>query len=211
MKKYLTEGIGTFFLVLVVILAANNGAGNLLPLALGATLTALLYAGKHVSGAHYNPALTLAMLMRKKIDRTDALYYVVAQVAGGILASLFGVFLLNCSQRESYFAHSNSNAICALVAEFLGAFALSHVFLNVMVARETTGNSYFGIAAGFVLAGATWAFGGISGGLFNPAVAIGASIAGLYEATDLWIYLIGSVLGAAAAASVFQVVFGNQE
>ena len=211
MKKYLAEGIGTFFLALVVVMTANNGAGNLAPLAGGGTLAGMMYAAWHISGAHFNPAVTLAVLMRRKIDRTDALYYIVAQIAGAIVASLFGVLFLNVGEESTIAKHLNSNGLCSMIAEFLGAFALAYVYLNVTAMRNNEGNSYYGIAVGFTVAGAAWALGSISGGVFNPAVALGATIAGIFDFDDFWIYLIGSLLGAATAMSVFQAIHGNQE
>lgn len=211
MKKYLSEGIGTFILMLTMVMTANNGTANLSPLALGLVLTGLTYAGWNVSNAHYNPAVTLAVLMRGKIDRTDALYYVIAQMAGGVLAALFGVFLLNCSGAATIATHVNKNGLCALVAEFLGAFALVYVILNTAYTRAGTGNSYYGLAIGSTLTGVIWTLGSISGGVFNPALAFGASIAGMFEWGDFWVYLIGALMGAAAAASAFQVIYGGQE
>jgi aquaporin Z len=211
MKKYLAEGIGTFFLMLTMVMTANNGTGTLSPLAIGLALTGLTYAGWHISTAHYNPAVTLAVLICGRIDRTDALYYVVAQIAGAVVAALFGAFLLNCSGATSIPTLLNKNGLCALIAEFLGAFALAYVLLNVAFTNRNEGNSYYGLAIGFTLTGAIWTLTGISGGAFNPALALGATIAGMFDGADYWIYLIGALLGAAAAASAFQVVYGRQE
>lgn len=211
MKKYLTEGIGTFFLMLTVVMATNNDAGQFAPFAVGLVLAGFMYAGWHISNAHYNPALTLAVLMRGKIDRTDAFYYVVAQVAGSVLAVLFAVFLLNCSGVAVIATHANKNGLCALVAEFLGAFALAYVVLNVAYTRSNAGNSHFGLTIGLTFTALIWTLGSISGGMFNPALALGASIAGMLEWGDFWLYVIGSLLGAAAATSAFQVIYGRQE
>lgn len=206
MKKYLAEGIGTFFLMLTVIMATNNGTAGLTPLAVGMVLAGLTYAGWHVSNAHYNPAVTLAVLMSGKIDRTDALYYVIAQVAGSLAAALFGVFLLNSGGAATIATHVSKNGLCALVAEFLGAFALVYVILHVMYTRNETSIAHYGIAVGSVLTAMTWSLGSISGGVFNPALAFGASITGMYEWSDFWLYVIGALLGAAAAASAYQVL-----
>lgn len=211
MKKYLAEGIGTFFLMLTVVMTANNGTDNLSPVAVGLALAGLTYAGWHISNAHYNPVVTLAVLMSGKVDRTDALYYVIAQFAGALVAALFGVFLLNCSEVITIATHLSKNGLCALIAEFLGAFALVYVILNVAFTRSNAGNSYYGLATGFTLTGTMWTLGSTSGGIFNPAVAFGATIAGMFEWSDYWIYFIGALLGAAAAASVYQVIYGRKE
>lgn len=206
MKKYLAEGIGAFFLALVVVLTAHNGATQLAPLAVGLTLAGMMHASLHISGAHFNPALTLAMLIRRKIDRTDALYYIVAQGGGAFVAALFGVFFLNCGEATTIAKHMNGNGLCSLIAEFIGAFALAYVYLNVATTSRDESISHRGLAVSSTVAGAAWALGGISGGVFNPAVAIGATIAGVFDYGDLLIYLIGALLGAAAAASVVQVM-----
>ena len=209
MKKYLAEGIGTFFLMLTMVMTANNGTASLSPFAIGLVLTGLTYAGWHISNAHYNPAVTLAVLMSGKIDRTDALYYVIAQIAGAVVAALFGVFLLNCSGAATIVMHVNKNGLCALVAEFLGAFVLLYVVLNVLYTRSEAGNAHYGMAVGAVLTATMWSLGAISGGVFNPALAFGASITGMFDWSDFWIYVIGGLMGAAAAASVFQVISGR--
>lgn len=211
MKKYLAEGIGTFFLMLTMVMTMNSGAAYLAPIAIGLVLTGMTYAGWHISNAHYNPAVTLAVLMRGKVDRTDALYYVIAQFAGALLAALFGVFLLNCNGAAAIAMHVNKNGLCALVAEFLGAFALVYVVLNAAFAHSNADNSYYGLASGFTLTGAMWSLAGISGGIFNPALVFGACIAGMFEWGDYWLYLIGALMGAAAAASAVQVMSARQE
>lgn len=210
MKKYLAEGIGTLFITLVMVLVANNKTGNLAPLAVGATLAGMMYATWQISGAHFNPALTLAMFMRGKIDRTDAFYFILVQIAGAIIASLLGVLFLNCNGESAVAKHLNGNGICSLIAEFLGTFALVYVYLNVTAKPGNEGNSHYGLAVGFTLAGAGWALNGVSGAAFNPALALGATITGTFNFNDFWIYLIGSLLGAAAAASVFQLQVNDE-
>lgn len=212
MKKYLAEGIGTFFFVLTILLAANNpGIAPLAPLAISAVYMAMIYAGGHISGAHYNPAVTLAVLMRGKIERDDALWYVVVQVLGAAVAAIIGGFLLKCGYNLDTQMHVHKSGICSVLAEFFGTFALAYVVLNVATTRSNAGNSHYGLAIGFIVLAATYGLGGISGGAFNPAVAVGASLAGMFNWADIWIYLLGALLGAAAAATVFQIVYGNGE
>lgn len=212
MKKYLTEGIGTFFFVATVVLAANNpGISPLAPLAIGAVYMAMIYAGAHISGAHYNPAVTLAVMMRGKIERDDALWYVVAQIVGAVLAAIIGGFLLKCGYNLDTQMHVHKSGICSVLAEFFGTFALAYVVLNVTTTRNNAGNSHYGLAIGFVVLAVTYGLGGISGGAFNPALAVGGSLAGMFGWGDIWIYLLGSLLGAAVAATVFQIVYGNED
>ncbi len=89
MNKYLTEFIGTFFLVLTVGCTVIPGnAGVIAPLAIGASLMVMIFAGGHVSGAHYNPAVTLAVWIRGRCDTKDVIPYMVAQVAAAVVAAL---------------------------------------------------------------------------------------------------------------------------
>ena len=209
MNKYITEFIGTFFWVLTAVLSANNGSGAMAPLAVGAVVMAMVYAGSHISGGHYNPAVTLAMLMRGKVDRSDAIYYIVVQVLGGLVAAMMAVFLLNCQVRVDI-RPVQHDVLCSLLAEFLGTFALVYVVLNVTNVRSNAGQSHYGLAIGFALAAMGFALRDISGGAFNPVVALGISVAGMTDLSELWIYLAGTLLGAAAAATVFGVVAENQ-
>lgn len=210
MNKYITEFIGTFFWVLTAVLSANNGSDTMAPLAVGAVLMAMVYAGSHISGGYYNPAVTLAMLMRGKVDRSDAIYYIVVQVLGGLVAAMMAVFLLNCQLRVDI-RPVQHDVLCSLLAEFLGTFALVYVVLNVTTVRSHADNSHYGLAIGFALAAMGFALRDISGGAFNPAVALGISVAGMTDWSELWIYLAGTLLGAAAAATVFGVVSENQD
>ncbi|MCC7246755.1 MAG: aquaporin [Saprospiraceae bacterium] len=211
MQKYLNEFLGTFFLVLIMLLAHNNaGIAPMAPLVTGGVLMALTYAGWHISGAHFNPAVTIAVMMRGKIDRNDAIYYIIAQMAAGLLAALIGVFLHHCQSGAEISLHSN-DAICSVTGEFLGAFALVWVFLNVLTAKNNSGQAFYGLAIGFVYMACSYALGSLSGGAFNPALAFGFSIAGMATWSDIWIYFLGALLGAAAATTVFQIIYGRGE
>ena len=87
MNKYFTEFIGTMFLVLVVGVAAIGGqAGVMAPIAIGTILMVMIYAGGHISGGHYNPAVTFAVLIRKRISINDAVVYWIAQIGGALAA-----------------------------------------------------------------------------------------------------------------------------
>jgi len=212
MKKYLTEFIGTFFLVLTVVLANNNPSIlPMAPLAIAGMYLAMIYAGGHISGGHYNPAVTLAVLIRGKIDRGDALYYVIAQLIASVFAAAIGVFLHDCGNGGEIAARVNEQAMCVVLAEFLGTFALAYVVLNVATTRSNASNSHYGIAIGFTMLASNYALGGLSGGAFNPAIALGASVAGMFAWDDMGVYLIGTLLGAAAAATVFHATYGRED
>ena len=94
----------------------------------------------------------------------------------------------------------------AVLAELLFTFALCYVVLNVATAKATEGNSYFGLAIGFTVVVGAFAVGGISGGAFNPAVAVGITVMGLSKLANIWIFLVGNFAGGALAAVVFKVV-----
>src|SRR3989338_3864542 len=203
MNKYLTEFIGTFFLVLTIgCTVIGAGAGALAPLAIGAALMVMVFAGGHISGAHYNPAVTLAVFLRGRCPARDVGPYMGAQAAGAALAALAVKFL---KVNPTVFPIT-PEVLPALLAEFLFTFALAHVVLNVATAKGTSGNSFYGLAIGMTVMAGAFAVGPISGAAFNPAVAIGASILGLVSWSHLWIYLVANFLGGASAAFVFKLL-----
>jgi aquaporin Z len=202
-NKYVVEFIGTFFLVLTIGLTVlAGGTGVIPPLAIGAALMVMVYAGGHLSGAHYNPAITLAAWIRGRLDAKDIAPYWASQVIGAGLAAAAVKFL-----RGGATPSAMSPAIGpALVAELLFTFALAWVVLNVSATQRTAGNSFYGLAIGMTVMTGAFAVGDISGGVFNPAVAIGISLLGLSSWSNLWIYLVANFAGAAAAALVFKAV-----
>jgi aquaporin Z len=207
MKKYITEFIGTFFLVLTVGLTVLNGAGgmaNLAPVAIGVVLMVMVFAGGHISGAHYNPAVTLAVWIRGKISFSDAIVYWIVQLIAGAIAALVVTYLLGADKLPPQ-AMAVANSGKALLAEFLGTFALAYVVLNVATAKATANNSFYGLAIGFTVTAMAYALGGISGGAFNPAVAVGISMLKMVTWSNIWIYLVGCSCGAALAAFVFDM------
>jgi aquaporin Z len=200
-RRYLTEFIGTFFLVLTVgctVLAKVPVA----PLAIGAVLMVMIYAGGHVSGGHYNPAVTLAVLVRGRIAVADAAGYWIAQLAGGFLAALVAKYLVNPGPVTAL-SPTGRGIGTTLVAEALFTFALAYVVLNVATSRDHPDNNFYGLAIGFTVAVGAFAVGGISGGAFNPAVAVGAATMGLMAWSKIWIWLLADLAGGALAASVF--------
>jgi aquaporin Z len=203
MRQYAVEAIGTFFLVLVIGLTViAPGAGALAPLAIGATLMAMVYAGGHVSGAHYNPAVTLAVWLRGKCELKDVPGYIVAQMIGAVLAAWTATYC----KGGSYVEALRPAVLPALVAELAFTFALAFVVLNVATLKRTAGNSYFGLAIGLTVTAGAYAAGNISGGVFNPAVAVGLIVMGLSASEHLWIYLAANLAGGALAAWAFRAV-----
>jgi aquaporin Z len=202
MKKFMTEFIGTFFLVLTIGLTVIPGnAGVIAPLAIGSVLMALVYAGGHISGAHYNPAVTLAVLMRGKCTLSEAPIYLVAQIGGAAAAAFTAQFLVGPGTAAETIDVNKS-----LVAELLFTFALAYVVLNVATAKGTSGNSFYGLAIGFIVMVGAFSVGSISGGAFNPAVAIGAPLMGLMNWSDIWIHISADFAGGALAAIVFNML-----
>jgi aquaporin Z len=198
-RKLTVEFVGTFFLVFTVGMAtAKTGAGALAPLAIGSVLMVMVFAGGHVSGGHYNPAVSTAVLLRGKIASNEWLAYVVTQLVAGVLA---GLLVRGFNGGASAAAVASTWKM--LVAEFLFTFALAYVVLNVATAKDTEGNSFYGLAIGFTVAVGAFAVGGISGGAFNPAVALGASVMGIFKWSHIWIYLLATLLGGVVAARAF--------
>ena len=203
MNKYFTEFIGTMFLVLVVGVAAIGGAaGAMAPLAIGSILMVMIFAGGHISGAHYNPAVTLAVLVRGKINMGDAITYWIAQIGGALAAWAIATFIFDVEGADTSAVKSVGQG---LGAEILGTFALAYVVLNTATAKGTSGNSFYGLAIGSTVVACAFTFGGFSGGAFNPAVAIGACLMKGFVWADLWIYLVGCLVGGALAGIVFNM------
>ena len=202
-NKYLVEFIGTFFLVLAVGMnVINPGSGTRTPLAIGATLMVMIYAGGHVSGAHYNPAVTLAVWLRGRCPKSDVLPYMGSQFVAGVLAAMLVLFL----KKNPMVIPQQLDIFPAFLAELIGTFALAYVVLNVATAKSTAGNSYFGLAIGFTVTTMAFALGGISGGAFNPAVALGITIMHLTSVPNVWIYLVANFAGGALAAMAFRFI-----
>ena len=203
MKKYIAELIGTFFLVLTMGMVVLGNQGDFAPLAIGAALMVMTYAGGYISGAHYNPAVTLAALVRGRITVSDAIAYVIVQVAGAVIASYLVLYFF---PDLDPLAPGIDDAFKAILAEMIGTFALAYVLLHVTTAKETTGNSYFGLAIGFTMLCMMYAFGHISGGAFNPAIALGFCLMRLAPYGDIWIYLVGCFGGGLLAAIAFRIL-----
>lgn len=206
MNKYLTEFIGTFFLVFAIGMASLSGS-SLAPVAIGAMLMALVYMGGHISGAHYNPAVTIAVLIRGKVEAKDVVPYIVAQILGSLSASVVVYWLMSKPLVPA--PGADAGMWQALAAEILLTFALVMVILNVATTQKTEGNSYYGLAIGFTVMAGAATVGGISGGVFNPAVGTGPLLMSMFVGgggvSNLWMYWVGPVVGAIAAAIAFKI------
>lgn len=199
--KLLVEFLGVFFLVLTIGMTVIDpgGAGAMAPLAIASALMVMVYAGGHVSGAHYNPAVTIAVFLRGKCPAGDVVPYIIAQC---LAAAAAGAVVLFLKQGETI-SPMVLTTVPALLAEFLFTFALAFVVLNVATAKGTSGNSFYGLAIGFTVLAGAYAVGPVSGGAFNPAVALSLGVMGIVKWADLWIHLAGDFGGAIVAALVF--------
>jgi len=206
MRNLVTEFIGTFFLVFTVCLTVT-GEVPMAPLAIGCSLMVMVYMGGHISGGHYNPAVSLAVLLRGKMPGKDFIPYVVAQVLGAIVAAYLSSLIFG---RTIPIAPSaNASVVAALLVEILFTFALALVVLNVATHPDVKGNSFYGLAIGFTIVVAAFAGGGISGGAFNPAVGTGITVVhallGGGSFASWWLYLVGPFVGGALAAVVYKI------
>ena len=203
-RKLVTEAIGTFFLVLTigctVIPSVNGASGIIPPLAIGSVLMVMIFAGGHISGGHYNPAVTLAVTIRGKHPKGEVLPYWVAQIVGAVFAAGAATYLAGAVKTP---ATAPGDVGKALLAEFLFTFALAYVVLNVATSKATSGNSFYGLAIGFTVLAGAFSVGSISGGAFNPAVAIGASLMGLIHLPSIWIHIVADLAGGLIAGLSF--------
>lgn len=201
MNKYLTELIGTFFLVFTIALTSN-------PIAIGSILMVMIYMGGHISGGHYNPAVTLGVLIRGKIALQDAFKYWIYQLFGAFIAAL--AYLWFTGKTFAVIPAPTCDFLNGTVAELLFTFALVSVVLNVATTKKTMGNSYFGLAIGFTVMAGAFTVGPISGGAFNPAVALSPAILdtmmGGTAIQFIPMYLLGTLLGGMIAGLMFKVM-----
>src|SRR6516162_10072419 len=178
MNKYLVELIGTFFLVLTIgCTVIDKGAGPFAPIAIGASLMVMIFAGGHISGGHYNPAVTLGVWMRGKCDTKDVVPYWASQFIGAALAAGVVKFF----KAGAVVTPATLQTVPALLAEFLFTFALVYVVLNTATAKGTEGNSFYGLA-------------------------IGMTVMGLSAWSNIWLFLVADFLGGAVAALIFKFV-----
>ena len=206
MKNYITEFIGTFFLVLTIGLTAANP--DIAPIAIGTMLMVMVYMGGHISGAHYNPAVSIAMIIRGLLSVKEAINYILSQLAGAILAALLVNWLGGAVMEIA--PSDSASVLQILVVEAIFTFALVLVILNVATNPKTEGNSYYGLAIGFTIMAAAFAGGGISGGAYNPAVGTGPILVDAIMGdgntlSNLWYYLVGPIVGAISAAYVYKL------
>ena len=206
MKKFIVEFIGTFFLVFTVgATVVNPDAGVIAPLAIGSVLMVMVYAGGHISGGHYNPAVTLAVAVRGRLPASEVPIYFLAQFLAASLAAGSAFYLKGPNDLAG--APPPAYVLAQMVfAEFLFTFALAYVVLNVATAKATAGNSFYGLAIGFTVMVGAFDVGPISGGAFNPAVATGCYHLGLIPWEHYLAYIAAEFSAGVLAAFVFRVL-----
>ena len=210
LPKLSAEFLGTFWLVLggcgSAILAGAFPALGIgfagVSLAFGLTVLTGAYALGPISGGHFNPAVTLAVFIRGRCDAKDVLPYWIAQVAAAVAAAFVAMFLVGKSGTPMDLA----NIPQAFVAEFLFTFALAYVVLNCATAKGTLDNSFYGLAIGFTVMVGAFSVGAISGGAFNPAVAVGIAFMKLVSFSQVWIPIVADLVGAFVAAISFKII-----
>jgi aquaporin Z len=209
-NKLITELVGTFLFLSVISL--SSGAAQLAPVAIGAALMVMVYMGGHISGAHYNPAVSLALFLRRKIGATDMVAYWAFQLVGAALGFTFGYVV--SGHTPGIAPAVNVAVLQALAVEMTYTAALALVVLNVAATKATQGNSYYGLAIGFTITAAIYAGGSISGGAYNPAVGFGATLGAAMFAgggwDHLWIYIVGPLVGAAIGAGIHRLQVGKE-
>lgn len=203
MARYITEFIGTFFLVLTIgLVVIDSETGKFAPIAIGAVLIAMIYAGAHISGAHYNPAVTLAFWLTGrcggKCNYRDFAMYIFVQVLGAVAAAFLVLYLKDNPSLSAVELQKGK----VLIAEVIFTFALCFVILYV----ARTGDYLFGVAIGLVVIGGIYAVGEISGAVFNPAVATGITVMGLSSLSNIWVYMVANFAGGILAVIVFKYI-----
>ena len=199
--KLITEFIGTFFLTLTICTAAAFGtAGSYAPFAIASTLMVMIYAGGHVSGAHYNPAVTISIYMRGACDKSEVAPYIASQVVAGVMGAMVASNVLMPDGEVGPLVMDTGPAFGA---ELMFTFALAYVILNVATSESTDGNGYYGAAIAFVVLAGALTVGSISGASFNPAVTASLISAGVMGAADSWVHLVPQLIGGVLAALVF--------
>ena len=199
--KLITEFIGTFFLTLTICTAAAFGtAGSYAPFAIASTLMVMIYAGGHVSGAHYNPAVTISIYLRGACDKSEVAPYIASQVVAGVMGAMVASNVLMPDGEVGPLVMDTGPAFGA---ELMFTFALAYVILNVATSESTDGNGYYGAAIAFVVLAGALTVGPISGASFNPAVTASLISAGVMEVADSWVHIVPQLVGGALAALVF--------
>lgn len=209
MKKYVMEFTGTMFFVLCIIGIVKNGVMTLPPLYIGLTLAVLIYIGAHVSGSHYNPAVTFSLWLRKKIQWREASRYVISQLLWAFVAYFIAQKVFHYTLQPIQSTVHGDKLFAIFVAEFLFTFALITAVFHTAVSKNASWNSYFGLAIGWVVIIWAMSVGSISGWFFNPAVLFGLSFYG-NTVSLLSTILLAHIVAAFTAANFYSFTAGKE-
>lgn len=200
LRSAIAELVGTFIFAFAVV-GAVNSASPLTPLVIGFTLMVLVFATGHISGAHLNPAVSVGVWLRGAINVATLIFYVIAQLVGAALGAALSLALWPVAKAPMHIAIGP-----AFLVEALWTLVLAYVVLNVATSKDNANNSFYGLAIGSTVFVGAVAVGGISGGGFNPAIALGLSITGHFEWSAYWLYFLAPIVGAIIAAIIFRVL-----
>ena len=203
LKKCLVEFIGTFFIMFTIGCAmfpnSNNGFP---PMAIGFIYIAMIYAGYHISGGHYNPAVSLAATIRGVLRWRDFAPYIASQFLGGFLGALLTAYIVAIPP----FANDTSYSMIPMaVCEFIFTFILCYTVLSTTTSKATKGNSYYGLAIGSVILVGLLTTVGTCYGAFNPAVALGMFVMKITHTKLIAATILSNFLAGAAAAGTYKV------
>jgi aquaporin Z len=199
MNKLFAEFLGTFFFCLVALMSGSA-------MAAAGALAAMVYALGYVSGGHFNPAVSLAVWMRGQLDRSEMLRFAGVQAAAAVAAVLMAGLLGHKAVSAGVVSFPWFRA---LVGETLFTFLVAFTWLHVRTARQVMGNTWFGIAVGWVHFAGASAIGHLSAGACNPALGLALVAAGHVPAWMVMIYLLAGLTGGAAAAVAYRLLNPN--
>lgn len=203
LKKCLVEFVGTFFIMFTFGAALFPNSNNAFPpLAIAFIVIAVVYMGKSISGAQYNPAISLADSIRGKLSWKHLLPYVIVQ----FIAAAFAAYVLSFIIVVPPYSNETTFNIKAMFAcEFLFTFLLTYTYLQTVNCEKTKGNSYYGLAIGSVILAAFLATAGTSYGVFNPAIALALIVMGLAQIKLVVFTIIANIIAGAAAAGIYKI------
>lgn len=207
--KPLMEAIGTFVLLLTIQLTVDAPSSDKAPMAIGIALMVIIYAGAPISGSHFNPAVSLAVMLRGKQEIGEMILYWIFQLLGGTFGAWLGAII--SGSYSNIGVGKNFTLLQAFLAEICYAFVLCFVVLGTATHSKASGNGYYGAAIGLTVTAGAVAVGQQSGAAFNPAVALGLSMAKGFASFG---YCLGTaladLLGGALAAGAFYMVAPDQ-
>ena len=201
-RKLATEFMGTFLLSFTICASGLYGsAGDYAPFVISFNLMIMIYAGRHISGAHYNPVITASIYLRGIFDKNDILPYISVQIIAAVTAALVvESFSLSDSTSSSIFNLGYE----AIIAEFIFTFVFAYVVLYVATTESTLDNNYYGAIIALVIFVGAITVGSISLASFNPAVTSALIVSGKVALGESWMHFIPQFVGAILATYLYR-------